>query len=82
MRCPKCRSKKTETYWDKVVLCKKCSFSSIQGEKRYVLVCPSDGGPLFPRVTYSVPTMVCLQCGVEYVLPSESTPHLVDEVLE
>jgi len=80
--CPKCGGKKTKVYWEQVVFCEDCKFSSIKGENRYTLVCPKDGTRLVPRAKYSKPTMVCLKCETEYDPPGESEPEVVEEPLD
>ena len=80
--CPKCKGKKTKLYWEQVVFCTKCFTTSIKGEKRYVLVCPKDGHRLAPRVNYQEPTVVCVECLTEYEVPGESSPELIEEVLD
>lgn len=80
--CPRCKKRKVQIFWDRVLFCEACKHSSLLGERRYTLACPDDWRMLVPRANYSSPTLVCLECGKEYRLPGESTSEVVEETLD
>lgn len=80
-RCPKCKSRKTQRLWERLLWCEGCRSCSVSGETRYILVCSEDRTKLVPRMNFENPVVVCPECGKEYKVPEESVAELVVEDL-